>query len=61
MIEPQIGMIVERVPGQRQTVQAILPAVEADGVPVRVHLGGDPPNSYLEWPWLVDCGFVIEP
>ena len=61
MSEPQIGAVVERLPGQQQTVQAILAAVEADGVPARVHLGGDPPQHYVEWPYLVDTGCVVVP
>ena len=65
MAEPdtiaRIGAIVERQPGQQQMVLAVYPPIEADGVPVRVWLAGDPPNSLCEWPALVDAGYVVAP
>lgn len=60
MMEPRIGMIVEKTPGQQQAIDAIYPAIEEDGVPVRVHLSDDRWGHLCEWPWLVEAGMVIQ-
>lgn len=58
---PRIGAIVERLPGQQQMVVAVCPPIEDAGTPWSVHLAGDPPTSWCEWPWLVEAGCVVAP
>lgn len=56
---PRVGMVVERVAGQQQMVVAIYPPQEEADIPWRVQLGGDQEGSLLEWPWLVESGYVL--
>jgi len=55
---PRVGMVVERLPGQQQMVVSVAAPIEAAGIPWRVQLAGDPPEGWLEWPWLVEAGYV---
>lgn len=58
---PRVGMVVERIPGQQQMVIAVYPPQGDAGIPWRVQLGGDQEGSLLEWPWLVESGYVVTP
>lgn len=58
---PRIGAIVERLPGLQQPVVAAATPDEAAGLPWRVQLAGDAAESWWEWPWLVEAGYVVAP